>query len=668
MANTAGRPGFAALSRAISLALALSLTSLLALAPPGAMAATVAPGAAIRIYQQDFVAATSTFRSTTTGIFQVDLVRLRKQSGLAAGYVNVMTSKGWVVRNLPVLAESVYPYSRLSADFDLGVASGTALTALNAVVDYSPTATANFTGGSMASHTVSPMAIRIGGANKVAVGGPPPPPDHTAFPYTSTTQATNIIVQFDHSNVEAAVNQCFPASVANSLQFLKNRYGLPVPHENKPGLRPSVSPGDNSLVGQLDEAMNRTVVDRLNGDGVEDGLKGKLNYIAKNKLKSQLQVTHMGSLNGNEGAANVSSEAIDGVTASSTGLGSTINLDTLYKALQEQQNCELVYTWEGVDNEGKAFTGAHAVDLVGGIQTLGRNSLSWASDRNQRNDEEGSGPAGFEQSNVDGPDANGVYSLSGGNKRKAALVICEKYVPPPLTEKVTETIDPRGHLCCVASPPASVNLAVKGGEVTLSNATNLNVAWLPLKGTVSNGSFELASTASVAGFSNVTTRFAGTYANGVYSGTISVGNKGELFGVPISFRVQITESQRAAIAPAMRINGFRQNARAQVGEMIKPSISMLPGPFNGVNGDWFVVVGLADGRFLHLDLATMSWMDGVVPSYTGALFELPYFGLPEIDTLPAGTHSFYFGFDTVPNGQLDLNSAVYERTVLTVKP
>jgi len=57
-----------------------------------------------------------------------------------------------------------------------------------------------------------------------------------------------------------------------------------------------------------------------------------------------------------------------------------------------------------------------------------------------------------------------------------------------------------------------------------------------------------------------------------------------------------------------------------------------------------------------------------LPTYTGPLFELPFFGLPVIENLPAGTHSFYFGFDTKPNGQLDFDAVVYEKTDVTVTP
>src|SRR3989344_77121 len=64
-------------------------------------------------------------------------------------------------------------------------------------------------------------------------------------------------------NLKAAQNQCVPMSVANSLQYLENSYGLQIPNNHAAGLK-----GDNTLVGQLDTEMNRTVTNRRTGSGV----------------------------------------------------------------------------------------------------------------------------------------------------------------------------------------------------------------------------------------------------------------------------------------------------------------------------------------------------------------------------------------------------------------
>ena len=62
--------------------------------------------------------------NTAVGRIEVDLNVLRNQTGILSGYLNVETDNGWVVRNLPVFAENLYPYSGINTEFDLGVPIG----------------------------------------------------------------------------------------------------------------------------------------------------------------------------------------------------------------------------------------------------------------------------------------------------------------------------------------------------------------------------------------------------------------------------------------------------------------------------------------------------------------------------------------------------------------
>jgi hypothetical protein len=620
------------------------------LAWPGAHALTIGPGQGVRFFQHDHVSAAQTVNNTGIGSVVVDLNQLRKRSGLASGFVNVSTSKGWVVRNLPVLAEEVYPYSKISAELDLGVSTGVDLLTLSASVDYSASVkTAYF--GVVESWDVEPLTLSIGGAGTVAVTGPPSVPNLTDILFGDPTN-NDTVTQFDHPNIEAAQNQCMPTSVANSLQFLKDTTGLQLPHEHKPGLKPSVSAGDTSLVGQLEEAMGRSVTDRRHGAGVW-GLQGKLKYLAQNNLAGSVSVKHWGSGDSNSGASNASA-TVGGVTATSKAGGTAINFDALLEAMREGQNCELVYSWP---------TGAHAVDLVAAGKTNGRPWLVHGSDLNQGSDTDGAGPSGFRFEHLSDPDQNGLLNLSGTDK-EVVQVICEKYDPPPASVTVIETADPAGHSCCVSPPPATIVIETSGSTLRMSG----NASWLPLVGMVSaTGSFDLASSSTVAGFNNVKSRFVGTHANGSYDGTVTIGTQGELFGVPISYRVRVTDAP-APVRPAIRVNGFRTEAAAQVGEMLKVSISMKAGQSAGQAGDWWLVMLTAEGQWYNFDLLTMAWKPGLAALYSGSLFSFPYFGLPTLDGLPAGTHSFFFAYDGVPNGALDGNSLVYNRTTLTVRP
>lgn len=580
--------------------------------------------------------------NTAIGMIEVDLNLLRKTTSMTSGYLNMATSAGWVVRNLPVLAEAAYPYSRLSTGFDLGVTAGTAVSQLTVALQYSDSVATSFSAAPATVFAVAARQISKGGAG-VGAGGPLTPPTLNDVLFGNPAD-NDTITQFDHPNIEAADSQCMPMSVANSLQYLKDTQGLQLPHEHKMGLK-----GDNTLVGQLDTAMARSVTDRRHGSGTW-GLQGKLSYIAANKLNERVSTTHWGVGGPDSGGANVSSSS-GGVTATSAGKGANVNFDQVLQALKEGQDCEMVITY--------GSGGAHAVDIVGAGKFKGQPWLIHASDVNQASDSEGAGPAGLEFEYLTGPDASGQYKFSGRND-VLTQVICEKYVPPPATEKITSVTDPKGHSCCVTAPPETVSLAVSGSTMTVTGSAS----WLPLSGTiVADGSFSLTGSGTVAGFSNVTSSFVGTSSGGVYTGTITVGTKGELYGTPISWGVTITATP-SGVTPAIRVNGFRHEHAAVSSDLLRVSLTMKAGMQKGQQGDWWLVTATPAG-LTYFDLASLSWKNGIAATYTGALGDIDFFALPYMN-LPAGTYDLYFGFDSVPDGALSTPSLVYDVVRVTV--
>jgi hypothetical protein len=589
--------------------------------------------------------------NTPVGWMEVDLNLLRNSTGVASGFLNVSTASGWVARNVPVLAETVYPYSRINTRIDLGVPLGTAVTQITATVSYSDTLLTAFSSAPATVFPVSGMSMSIGGGNGVSAGGPVTPPTFTDVLF-SNPSANDAIIQYDHPNEQAASNQCAPMSVANSLQYLKDTQGLQLPHEHKMGLK-----GDNSLVGQLDTAGNRPATSRTVGSG-QWLLQTKLNYVAANNLGSKIVTTQWGASGPDSGGAD-QSVTVNNVTVTAKGKGSKINIDELMQALREGQDCELVYHWGG------ANPGAHAVDLVGAGKHNGNPWLLVASDITQagqavNGDSKGAGPEGFEFEYLGAP-VNGIYTSSGGNV--IDQVICEKVVPPQVTETVTSVTDPAGHSPFVDPPPANVWLAVNGTTMTLSG----NASWMmPMTGTINaTGSFSLASTATVAGFSNVTSTFIGALQGNNYIGNFSVGAGGQLpSGQPISWGVSIP---RVLGTPnfAMRMNGFRHHLESMPSELLRPSVSVRAGTQAGQSGDWWLAAA-AGGSFYHFDLATMSWQPGLVATHTGALGDLPFFALPYL-TLPSGEYDFYFGFDSVPDGALTLEALSFEKLRATVQ-
>lgn len=622
--------------------LAFGLTAALAAAAP------VAPGDVLRFRQQDHRTDSGVVAASAIGRVEIDVLRLRQRSGLPSGYLNVATAQGWVVRNVPVPPVEAYPYSKLSTRFALGVSAGTRLGTLQASVDYSAAPLPGYSGTGQ-THAVTPLVVAQGGGEGATVD-PPEAPDLSAISFGNLQGGDDVVVQFDHPNIEAAMNQCVPMSVANSLQFLKDTAGLPVPHAHKPGLRESVAPGDDSLVGKIETQMNRSVTNRSTGSytAFVGGLQGKLKYLAGNGLASRVQVTHWGDL-----APNDVSASLGGTTMKSTGKGATVDFDAVMEAMRDGQNCEMDYTWDG---------GGHAVDLVAIGKTRGQHWVMHSSDVEQSSDSEGAGPAGSQFEYLGKPDASGRVFMSGTGQR-VRLVICEKALPPPATVTVVERIDPAGHACCTEPPPQQLTVLRRAGSLSFTGSTG----WLPLTGTVdASGSFTASSTTTVAGFPNVRSTFTGTYAEGVYDGTLTIGARGELpQSRPISYRLRVAEAD-AEPAPAMRANGYRRGVTVGSGDAVRLSVGMRAGRLAGTTVDWWLVAAVGDQLF-HYDLAA-GWRPGLAPTLTGALVDLPDFAVPTFDGLPAGTYTLYFGVDRRPNGVFDADLAHVEQTTLTVRP
>lgn len=616
--------------------------------PGPAQAAPVAPGPTLRFFQEEHMLVTNATVRTSIGTLRIDLNRLRQSSGLASGYINVSTAQGWVVRNLPVLAEDRFPYAKLSASFDLGLAAGAAASNVSAAVDYSASPMLAYA-GTPATHAIGLLTVRQGG-EEFAVEGIPAPPNAAAAGAPTGLDVALLASQPDHPNLEAASNQCFPMAVANSLQFLSDSKGLSLPHAHKVGLN-----GDDSLVGQLDTLMERPVTSRTNGSptNARKGLEGKLKYLAQSKLEGRVTVRHWGEPPGGD-----ASVTVDGVTMTSTRQATRFDFDAVARAMDEGDNCEIAYRWPSPT----ATAGGHVVDLVAAGRVGGRPWIVHASDQDQSSDSKGAGNEGLRGETLGDAGADGYRYLSGSN-RFIAYAICEKVVPPVFTVTIIETIDPLRHLGFVGPPPTIADIVIAGEGMSVGGSTT----YMPFAGTIdAMGNFSLASTRSVAGRPSVRSTFIGKRVGDGYEGQVVIGANGELNGVPLTYTWRIAPPPSTP-RPAMRVNGLRRVSTVDGADPIRLSVSLKAGPAFGVAADWWLVAN-AGGQLYHYDLATSSWVPGLAPTYTGALFDLSFFALPKVEGLPTGTYTFYFGYDTAPNGQLDIDKAVYESTVLTITP
>jgi hypothetical protein len=320
---------------------------------------------------------------SNTGEFVVDAGRVLAQSGASSGYVNVTTSQGWVVQNLPIRAEfSEHP---ISIDFKLASRGGRDVPALNTDVRFSRLPLISFAavggvGGGSAGAARAASATTVGeseyngqGFGATAPKGVPAPPAPGLLRFLASLlrplgAVFSMCYQPGHDNVQAARNQCAPASVANSLAWMKAKQGLEIPDPNVPGLR-----DNTSLVGKLDLAMGRvaggvTGKDRRVGDPVRGSqhLRGKLSYLAGKK--PPVVVSHQGGddVDGTKGFA------AGGLT--STGRGARVTADFIISEICKGEDVELGFLYRN---------GGHFVNVTGAGRILGVPWITYVSDHVQ---------------------------------------------------------------------------------------------------------------------------------------------------------------------------------------------------------------------------------------------------------------------------------------------
>jgi hypothetical protein len=250
----------------------------------------VQPGKGVEIMQVDFG---TKYPATEWGRVLVDHRALIKNTGIAGGYLNVFTKKGWAVQNLPIPSLDQPPCAKY---FELGVqergmrVKGAEIKVFhsNGPVDNAEEQVAKI---DFSQYEVSEWIWNPTGVGRESIEIIPDRPPLTLSVRTVFKLIFSVAYYENTTNEETAKNQCGPMAVANSLQFLENQGHITVPHNHTLGLK-----GDNTLVGQLDTACNRSASARCSGSGVcmQDMLDGKFKYLNDNSLTAGLSHRHLG--------------------------------------------------------------------------------------------------------------------------------------------------------------------------------------------------------------------------------------------------------------------------------------------------------------------------------------------------------------------------------------
>ena len=291
-------------------------------------------------------------------------------AGDSSGYINVVLQNGgWAVQNLPVASSSGYP--GLGQYFNLGAAAnGSPISGLSAFAEFTTNPLSSAPSGSFQTYDSGngnfAQAVVTNaqgrGADRSVNPGPPSPNGATIF----GSGANSLTFQPGHTNVEQDVNQCGPGSVANSFDYLRTRYGVPIPNNqtNTPGIAGNPA---TSLVAQLDTAMGRA-----QGQTVSDNnfLNGKLTYLANNKITDLRIDFETGA--GGGGTLPAANVQAGGLTAMYDG---AVTGKWITGELQAGEDVEL--------GLGFAGGGGHWIDMIGGGTILGVPWVAYIQDANQ---------------------------------------------------------------------------------------------------------------------------------------------------------------------------------------------------------------------------------------------------------------------------------------------
>lgn len=350
----------------------------------------------LSIYQVDYEFDDGTsIKDSYIGQVKIHQQELLDYFEQTTGFLNIATPVGWVVQNMLITSENLgtsIPYITTKFHLRGGGYSSIDVSSLQAFISFTSNPTPEIDIGEYATLPVNDITTHAFGEYYV-----PPLPPVIEFPCYPTEWCLQDLD--DHPNVQAACNQCAPCAIANSLQFLENTNpgDITIPHDNDPG-----EDGDDTLPGQLDESMGRSVTNRSQGSGVWP-LDGKMKYIDDHNLQQCIKTKYQGHV---DPSADNNNHTVGGATA--VNKGDKVSFDWIYNELCDDEDVEAIIEYPN--------GGLHAVELTGAGYICGKPFILHISDQKQTdvdpNDEEGCDTEQFEWVSDDG---NGNVEVTNGD-------------------------------------------------------------------------------------------------------------------------------------------------------------------------------------------------------------------------------------------------------------
>ncbi len=118
--------------------------------------------------------------------------------------------------------------------------------------------------------------------------------------------------------------------------------------------------------------------------------------------------------------------------------------------------------------------------------------------------------------------------------------------------------------------------------------------------------------------------------------------------------------------PKIAGNGMSGEITIENGGKVTISVSLDVITDNGNKADWWLVSYGPDGVWHHLDLQTMTFVQGLEALFQGNLMALDNIAIAELTDLSSGTHQFVFGLYEISDGIPNMESLIFDQLKVVV--
>lgn len=123
----------------------------------------------------------------------------------------------------------------------------------------------------------------------------------------------------------------------------------------------------------------------------------------------------------------------------------------------------------------------------------------------------------------------------------------------------------------------------------------------------------------------------------------------------------------AAPTATILANGSSGSVTLASGDTLAVSVALDAGGYAGLTADWWVLAQTPFGWYYYDYANLQGWQAGTGLTYQGPLSNLAEYEIIAISGLQVGAYVFYFGVDTVPDGQISSDTLYYSSVTVNIQ-